>query len=109
MTNIFALLKNLGKIQGEMKQLQEELGHQRVTGFSGGEMVKATFNGRFELLDLYIEPGLARKQGEDVVQQLVVAAVNDGLVKLQRLIRDRFTEATGGLELPGGGMPGMFG
>jgi len=109
MFEIAKLLKNFQKIQGEMKNLQEELSKQVITGSSGGGMVEVTMNGKFEVIDIKIEKRLIQGRDMQMLEDLIVAAVNDAMKKAQGLIKDKMGQLTGGLSIPGVGIPGMSG
>jgi len=109
MFEIAKLLKNFQKIQGEMKNLQEELSKQVITGSSGGGMVEVTMNGKFEVVDIKIEKKLIQGKDMQMLEDLIVAAVNNAMKKTQDLIKDKMGQLTGGLSIPGVGIPGMFG
>jgi len=109
MFEIAKLLKNFQKIQGEMKDLQEKLSKQVITGSSGGGMVEVTMNGKFEVMDIKIEKKLIQGKDMQMLEDLIVAAVNDAMKKTQDLIKDKMGQLTGGLSIPGVGIPGMFG
>jgi len=109
MFEIAKLLKNFQKIQGEMKNLQEELSKQVITGSSGGGMVEVTMNGKFEVIDIKIEKRLIQGRDMQMLEDLIVAAVNDAMKKAQGLIKDKMGQLTGGLSIPGVGIPGMLG
>ena len=109
MFEIAKLLKNFQKIQGEMKNLQEELSKQVITGSSGGGMVEVTMNGKFEVIDIKIEKRLIQGRDMQMLEDLIVAAVNDAMKKAQGLIKDKMGQLTGGLSIPGMGIPGMSG
>lgn len=109
MFEIAKLLKNFQKIQGEMKNLQEELSKQVITGSSGGGMVEVTMNGKFEVIDIKIEKRLIQGRDMQMLEDLIVAAVNDAMKKAQGLIKDKMGQLTGGLSIPGIGIPGMSG
>ncbi|NQS90068.1 YbaB/EbfC family nucleoid-associated protein [Patescibacteria group bacterium] len=109
LTGIAKLLKDFQKIQGEIKKLQGELSKQVVTGSGGGGMVEVTANGRFEVIDIKIEKKLIQGRDVQMLEDLIVAAVNDAMKKAQGLIKDKIGQFTGGLSIPEMGIPGMFG
>jgi len=106
--NMFKLLKQLQKMQGEMKKVKEEMAKERVTGSSGGGMVEATINGKFELIDVHIEKRLLEGKDVEMLEDLIVSAVNNGISKVQELIKQKATQFTGGLNIPDIGIPGLF-
>jgi len=99
--NMGDLLKQAQQFQQRMATVQEELAGKVVTGTSGGGMVTATVNGKGELVDLAIEQGLVNPAEVAMLQDLVMAAVNDGLNKARELGKQEMGKLTGGLNLPG--------
>ena len=102
-------MKGLQELMQQAQQLQERIGAAQqalerleVRGESGGGLVSATVNGRYELRALRIEPSLLTEQ-HAVIEDLVAAAVNDALRRLGQKRRDSLAEITGGMGLP----PGM--
>ncbi|RLE07009.1 YbaB/EbfC family nucleoid-associated protein [Candidatus Aerophobetes bacterium] len=109
MIDMVKLLRQFQKIQEEAKKIQGELAKEEVVGSSGGGMVKVTFNGKFEVLDVEIERKLLKENDMEMLEELILAAVNDGMKKVQELIKKRVREFTGGLNIPEIGIPGMWG
>lgn len=96
------IMKQAQKMQEDMKQLQEELATMEIAGSAGGGMVNVTLNGRHELLRVNIDNSLW-EDDKEMVEDLVAAAVNDAVHKLEKMSQERMAEATSGLGLP----PGM--
>jgi len=107
--DVSKLLRQFQKIQGEMKKVQEEIAKEEVTGSSGGGMVEVTINGKFEVVDIRIEKKLLKGDDAEMLEDLILAAVNSAMSKVQELIKERLGQITGGLQLPGMGIPGLFG
>ncbi len=107
--DVMKLLRQFQKIQGEMKKVQEEIAKEEVTGSSGGGMVEVTINGKFEVVDIRIEKKLLKGDDAEMLEDLILAAVNSAMSKVQELIKERLGQITGGLQLPGMGIPGLFG
>jgi len=99
--NMGDLLKQAQQFQQKMGSIQEELSHKVVTGTAGGGMVTATVNGKGELVGLAIEPDIVNPDDVQMLQDLIRAAVNDGLNKARELGREEMGKLTGGLNLPG--------
>lgn len=106
--NLFKLLKDFQKFQGEMKKLQEDLASEEVTGSSGAGMVEVVINGKLEVIDVRIERKLLEGKDVQMLQDLIVAAVNDAIKKIQERIGKKFGELTGSLDLPQFDIPGIF-
>jgi len=99
--NMGDLLKQAQQFQQKMGTIQEELSHKVVTGTAGGGMVTATVNGKGELVGLAIEQDIVKPDDVQMLQDLIRAAVNDGLDKARELGREEMSKLTGGLNLPG--------
>jgi nucleoid-associated protein EbfC len=103
MKNLGQMMKQAQAMQAKMADMQEKLAGMEVTGQSGAGMVKATLNGKSELRSLKIDPSLVDPNEVEVLEDLVVAAVNDAKVKVEASVAEEMKQVTGGLELP----PGM--
>lgn len=102
MKNLGQMMKQAQAMQAKMAEMQEKLGQLEVTGQSGGGMVKATLNGKSELRRLKIDPSLVDPNDVEVLEDLVVAAVNDAKVKVEAAVAEEMKKVTGGLDLPPG-------
>lgn len=99
--DISEMMKQAREFQEKMATIQEELGAKMVTGTSGGGMVTATVNGRGELIGLAIEKDIVNPDEVQMLQDLIVAAVNDGARKATELGKSEMSKLTGGLNIPG--------
>ena len=99
--NMGDLMKQAQQFQERLTTVQNELAGRQVNGSAGAGMVTATLNGNGELLALSIEPQLVQPENTQMVQDLVVAAVNDGLHKARELGKTEMARLTGGLQIPG--------
>ena len=99
--NLGNLMKQAQKMQAEMKKAQEELAGIEVTGQSGGGMVSVLMNGRHELRRVTIDASMLQDDKE-MLEDLVAAAVNDAVHRLERETQERLAGMTAGLELPPG-------
>jgi DNA-binding YbaB/EbfC family protein len=99
--NISDMMAQAKEFQKKMGDMQEELATKNVTGSAGGGMVTATMNGRGELVGLVLEPGIVKADEVDMLQDLIVAAVNDGARKAAELGKGEMSKLTGGLNIPG--------
>ncbi len=104
--NLGQLLKQAQKMQQKMQELQEELATKTVEATAGGGMVAAVVNGKQELVSLKIEKDVIDPNDPGMLQDLVVAAVNEAMKKMQQVVADEMGKLTGGLGLPGLGGPG---
>lgn len=96
-----ALMKQAQQFQERLNKIQEELGAKTVTGSAGGGMVTATANGRGELLSLSLERGVVNPDDVVLLQDLIVAAVNDALLQAKKLGQGELGKLTGGMHIPG--------
>jgi len=107
MPNMQNMMKQVQKMQDAMAKVQEELEGKTVVGDAGGGMVKATVNGKQMLTGLSIEPEVIDRDEKDILEDLIVAAVNQGIEKAAALAQDEMKKATGGMLPNMPGMPGM--
>ena len=103
MKNIGRLMQQAQEMQARMAEMQERLADIEVSGGAGGGMVTATLNGKGELRRLKIDPSLAEPAEVEVLEDLIVAAVNDAKAKVEAHVAEEMQKITGGLDLP----PGM--
>ncbi|NLY75694.1 MAG: YbaB/EbfC family nucleoid-associated protein [Firmicutes bacterium] len=103
--NMQKAMKQLQKMQADMVKAQQELETKTVTATAGGGVVEVTFSGSLELKAIKISPEVA---GEDLemLQDLIIAAVNEGIKKAQELSASEMAKVTGNIKIPG--MPGLF-
>ena len=99
--NMGDLMKQAQQFQEKMATVQNDLANQQVTGSAGAGMVTATLNGKGELLGLVIEKTMVQPENTQMLQDLIVAAVNDGLNKAKELGKAEMARITGGLNIPG--------
>ncbi|KAA6184548.1 YbaB/EbfC family nucleoid-associated protein [Thiohalocapsa marina] len=96
------MLKQAQKMQEELKEAQERLGKEEVTGESGGGMVRVTMTCRHEARRVEIDPSLLTDD-KDMLEDLVVAAINDAVRRVGDRTKESMADLTAGLPLP----PGM--
>lgn len=95
------LMKQAQELQAGMQKAQQELAQAEVTGQAGGGMVSVVMSGRHEVKRVMIDPKMLGDDRE-MLEDLIAAAVNDAVNKLEALMRERFAGLTAGLPLPGG-------
>lgn len=98
------LMKQAQMMQENLKKAQEELARVEVTGQSGGGLVKVTLTCRFEVRRVQIDDSLL-KDDREVLEDLVAAAMNDALHKVEETSQQRMAGLTAGLNLPGLNLP----
>jgi len=99
--NMAKMMKQVQKMQSDMLKLQEELGERTVESTAGGGVVKVVANGRQEVVSLEIKPEAVDPQDVEMLQDLVLTAVNDALKKAQEMMSSEMGKLTGGMNLPG--------
>lgn len=102
MKNLGQMMRQAQEMQAKMNELQERLAAAEVEGASGGGLVRALLNGKGELRALKIDPALVDPQEVEVLEDLVVAAVNDAKSKVEAKVAEEMRKLTGGLDLPPG-------
>jgi DNA-binding YbaB/EbfC family protein len=95
------LMKQAQKMQQELLRIQEELATRTVEASSGGGMVTVVINGRLELTSIKIEKDVVDPNDIEMLQDLILAAVNEGIAKAQEMTKDEMAKVTGGLPIPG--------
>jgi hypothetical protein len=99
------LFRQAQQLQERLASVQQELAGRTVEASAGGGMVTVVVNGKLELVQVRIDPTLLQAPDVDMLQDLVVAAVNEGIRAAQRMLSDEMTKLTGGLGLKLPGMP----
>ena len=101
MKNMNDLLRQAQVMQGKISKLQQDMAERTVDSSAGGGMVKVVMNGRQELKSLHIDPNVLKDGDMDMLQDLIISAVNEA-VRITRADLDReMTNLTGGIRLPG--------
>jgi DNA-binding YbaB/EbfC family protein len=103
--DIGGLFRQAQQLQEKLAGVQEELAGRTVEASAGGGMVTAVVNGKLELVTLRIEPSMLESPDLEMLQDLVVAAVNEGIRAAQRMVADEMGKLTGGLGIKLPGMP----
>lgn len=96
------LFKQAQKIQSEIQRIQEELGQKTVEATAGGGMVTVVANGRQEIIKVKIDPEVVNKDDVEMLEDLIVAAVNEARRRSQELMVNEISKLTGGLGIPPG-------
>jgi nucleoid-associated protein EbfC len=99
--NLDNMMKQAQKLQTKMIEMQEELGNRTVTVQVGGGMVEVVANGRQEVLSLRIDPEVVNPDDTEMLQDLVMAAVNDALNRSREMVSEEMAKLTGGMKIPG--------
>ncbi len=101
MQNFGDMMKQARKLQEKMASLQKDLETMTVETTAGGGMVTVVVNGKFELQSLKIDKEVVNPDDIDMLQDLIVAAVNEGIRKAQEMASSEMAKLTGGLKIPG--------
>ena len=95
------IMKQAQKLQSKIIKLQEEMADKTVESTSGGGMVKVVANGRQQIVAIQIEKEVVDPDDVEMLQDLIIAAVNDALARSQEMITGEMSKLTGGVNLPG--------
>ena len=101
MKNMRNMMKQVQKMQSEMAKTQEALGEKSVEASAGGGAVIVTFNGQQELQSIAIDPSAVDPEDVEMLQDLVLTAVNEGLRQSREVASEAMSKVTGGLNIPG--------
>lgn len=107
MMNMHKMMKQVQKMQAEMARVQQELGSMTVEGTAGGGVVTVVANGHQEIMEVKIDPQIIDPEDVELLEDSVLAAVNEALRKAQELAESEMAKVTGDLKIPG--LPGMPG
>jgi len=95
------MMKQAQKLQAKMMKMQEELGDKTTEATAGGGMIKAVANGKQQIVSITIEKEIVDPEDIEMLQDLIVAAINDALAKSQEMVSQEMGKLTGGLNIPG--------
>jgi DNA-binding YbaB/EbfC family protein len=100
MADFFKILQQAQQMQGRLQQMQEELQHKVVNGSAGGGMVSVEADGRGQIKKIKIDPSLAGQSDVEMLEDLIVVAVNDAQKRATEMAQEEMAKVTGGLNLP---------
>ncbi len=95
------LMKQAQGMQKKMEAMKEELAQKEIKVTSGGGMVELTINGQQEIKEIHIERDIIDPEDKEMLEDLVVAAVNEGIRQSKEMVNEEMMKLTGGLNLPG--------
>jgi DNA-binding YbaB/EbfC family protein len=99
LSQLASLVSNARNIGDKMQSLQAELATQRATGRAGGDMVIVVVNGLGQVLNVKLDPALVERKDQEMLEDLLPAAINDALAKSKELHVNAMQAMTGGLDL----------
>ncbi|MCQ2601889.1 MAG: YbaB/EbfC family nucleoid-associated protein [Treponema sp.] len=99
--NPFDMLKNIEQMKSQLGTMQEELKQITATGSSGGNIVNVTINGKFEIINLKLDPICVDPRDVQMLQDLIVAAHHDAMSKIQEAIKEKYGPLLNGMNIPG--------
>lgn len=101
MGNMGKMMKQVQKMQQDMAKLQEEIALRTVEATAGGGMVTVVANGKQEIQKVEIKPEAVDPEDVEMLQDLIIAAVNEAVRKSQDMVSSEMSKITGGLKIPG--------
>lgn len=101
MKNMGKMMKQAQQLQNKMEKLQEEMATKTIEASAGGGMVKAVANGRQQIVSVSIEKEVVDPEDVEMLQDLIVAAINDALSQAQQMVNEEMSKLTGGMNIPG--------
>lgn len=99
--NMQKMMKQVQKMQADMAKMQEELGSRTVESTAGGGVVKVVANGKQEIVSVEIKPEAVDPEDVEMLQDLILTAVNGALKQSQEMVSREMGKLTGGLNIPG--------
>lgn len=95
------MMKQVKKMQSQMSEVQEELAEKKVEATAGGGVVKVIANGKQEIVDITIEPDAVDPEDVEMLEDLILAATNEAMRKVQDMASEEMGKVTGGMDIPG--------
>ncbi|MBE3557486.1 MAG: YbaB/EbfC family nucleoid-associated protein [Firmicutes bacterium] len=105
MKNMNQMMKQVKKMQAEMERVQKELEERQVEGSAGGGAVRVTVNGKKEVLAVHIDPEAIDPQEREMLEEMILTAVNQALSEVDKVASEAMGHLTGGMNFPG--IPGL--
>ena len=95
------LMKHAQRMQAKIAEMQEELATRTVEATAGGGMITVVANGKQEIVSIKIEPEVVKSGDVEMLEDLVVAGVNEALRRTQEMVKEEMSKLTGGINIPG--------
>jgi nucleoid-associated protein EbfC len=102
MKDLMKMMKQASELQGRMQKLQDDLAALEVEGQAGAGLVKLTLTGKMDARRLKIDPSLLKPEESEILEDLVIAALQDAKAKAEAAVQAKMQEITGGLPIPPG-------
>ncbi len=102
MSNLNKMMKQLQKVQGQVMKMQEEMAEKEIEATSGGGAVRAVANGKKHLVSINISPEVIDPDDPEMLEDLILAAVNEVFDRVDEMTNEEMQKMTGGLNLPPG-------
>ena len=99
--NMGGLMKQAQEMQAKLAKIQEELAKKTVEATSGGGMVRVIVNGQFMLASIKVDPSVVDPEDVEMLEDLVRAAINEGLRRAREMASEEMSKLTGGFKIPG--------
>lgn len=101
MANMNEMMKQAKQMQDRLMRAKEDAAQKTIEASAGGNMVTVVVSGRPEVVSLRIDPSVVSVDDTEMLQDLVIAAVNEGIRKSQKMVEDEMSKLLGGLKIPG--------
>jgi nucleoid-associated protein EbfC len=101
MANMNEMMKQAKQMQDRLMRAKEDAAQKTIEASAGGNMVTVVVSGRPEVVSLRIDPSVVSADDTEMLQDLVIAAVNEGIRKSQKMVEDEMSKLLGGLKIPG--------
>ncbi|MFZ5436294.1 MAG: YbaB/EbfC family nucleoid-associated protein [Bacillota bacterium] len=98
--NMNKMMKQVQKMQQDIEKLQEEIRQRTVTASSGGGMVQVTVGGDLQVKSLHIQPDAIDPDDPEMLSDMILVAVNEGIRKAQEMLEEEMKKLTGGMNIP---------
>ena len=95
------MMKHAMDLKSNMESLKESLAQERIEASSGAGMVTVVMTGKLEVVSIKIDPDIINPEDPEMLETLVAAALNDANRKAQEMVKEKMTELTGGIDIPG--------
>jgi DNA-binding YbaB/EbfC family protein len=102
--NINSIMKQAQKMQAGMAKVQEELMDERVEASAGGGTVKVVMSGDLQVVSVIVDPAAVDPEDVELLQDMITAAVNEGIRMAQEIASQKMAAVTGGMNIPGMGI-----